>query len=160
MLKLKHFLSSFEGRALVTFWDLITGLSAIYSVPLNYQRSIVEIRSPKHIYILKSHDQNTRCICSAQSAQCDRQHSRWEQAEIWPRSNLQGRGPSHSAHTLSQSQQENQQLIQNAYSSLNVCAWVRLFIVGTALIEPNEWIKWIHSTAENLDAKPGWCPCS
>lgn len=35
MLKLKHFLSSFEGNALVTFWGLRTGSSAIYSVQLS-----------------------------------------------------------------------------------------------------------------------------
>lgn len=59
MLKLKHFLSSFEGSALVTLGGLRTGSSAIYSVQLNYQRNIVEIRSSEHIYTLKSHDQIT-----------------------------------------------------------------------------------------------------
>lgn len=109
----------------------------------------------------KSQDkQVTRCICSAQSAKGGGEHSRWKQREIWPCSNLEEWRLSHSAHTLSQSQQENQQLIQNAYTSLSVRSWVRLFILGTAITEPNEWIKWIHSTAEKLDPKPGWCPCS
>lgn len=64
--------------------------------------------------------------------------------------------PPHSATALSKSQQENKWLTQNAYASLNIFSWVRLFIVGTALMQPNEWIK---SNAENQAAKPGWCPC-
>lgn len=105
----------------------------------------------------KSQDkQVTGCICGAQSAKGDGEHWRWKQTGIWPCSNLEEWRLSHSAHTLSQSQQENQQLIQNAYKSLSVRSWVRLFILGTAITQPNEWIKWIHSTAENLDTKPGW----
>lgn len=64
--------------------------------------------------------------------------------------------PPHSATALSKSQQENQRLTQNTYASLNIFSWVRLFIVGTALMQPNEWIR---SNAENQAAKPGWCPC-
>lgn len=64
MLKFKCFLFYFEDNAPcpAIFWDLITGLPAIYNLLLNYWRNAVEICSPKHIYILTSQFQNTISI--------------------------------------------------------------------------------------------------
>lgn len=110
----------------------------------------------------KSQDkQVTRCLCSAQTSEGDGEHSRWKQTEIWPCSNLEEWGfPTLHTPYHKVNRKTNSWFKMLTPKSLSVRSWVRLFILGTAITEPNEWIKRIHSTAENLDSKPGWCPCS